>query len=78
MTSGLYCRFLRSIGRLRNVSDHKIERSGKHIFVMQYDLGENWSLFTKGLLSLIFEKLANVKAEIRLTPNTAIAEVTLR
>ena len=60
------------------VSDHKTERSGKHIFVIQHDLGENWSLFTKGLLSLILDKLANVKAEIRLTPNTAIAEVTLR
>jgi hypothetical protein len=59
-------------------SDHRMEGSGKHIFVIQHELGENWSLFTKELLTLIFENLANVKAEISITPNTAIASVILR
>ena len=59
-------------------SDHKLEGSRKHVFIIQHELGENWSLFTKELLALIFEKLANVKAEINLTPNTTIAEVVLR
>jgi hypothetical protein len=59
-------------------SDHKLEGSRKHVFIIQHELGENWSLFTKDLLALIFEKLANVKAEISVTPNTTIAEVTLR
>jgi hypothetical protein len=59
-------------------SDHKIEGSRKHVFIIQHELGENWSLFTKELLALIFEKLANVKAEINVTPNTTIAEVVLR
>lgn len=59
-------------------SDHKLEGSRKHVFIIQHELGENWSLFTKDLLALIFEKLANVKAEINVTPNTTIAEVTLR
>jgi hypothetical protein len=59
-------------------SDHKLEGSRKHIFIIQHELGENWSLFTKELLALIFEKLANVKAEINVTPNTTIAEVVLR
>jgi hypothetical protein len=59
-------------------ADHKLEGSRKHVFIIQHELGENWSLFTKDLLALIFEKLANVKAEISVTPNTTIAEVTLR
>ena len=59
-------------------ADHKLEGSRKHIFIIQHELGENWSLFSKELLGLIFEKLANVKAEFNVTPNTTIAEVVLR
>jgi hypothetical protein len=59
-------------------ADHKIEGSRKHVFIIQHELGENWSLFTKELLALIFEKLANVRAEINVTPNTTVAEVMLR
>lgn len=59
-------------------ADHKLEGSRKHVFIIQHELGENWSLFTKELLGLIFEKLANVKAEFNVTPNTTIAEVVLR
>lgn len=59
-------------------SDHRMEGSTKHIFVIQHELGENWSLFTKELLNLIFENLANVKAEISITPNTAVASVILK
>ena len=59
-------------------ADHKVEGHRKHVFIIQHELGENWSLFTKELLALIFEKLANVKAEINVTPNTTVAEVALR
>jgi hypothetical protein len=59
-------------------ADHKLEGSRKHVFVIQHELGENWSLFTKELLSLIFENLANVRADIKTTPNTTVAEVVLR
>jgi hypothetical protein len=59
-------------------ADHKIEGSRKHVFIIQHELGENWSLFTKELLALIFEKLANVRADINVTPNTTVAEVLLR
>jgi hypothetical protein len=59
-------------------ADHKLEASQKHVFIIQHELGENWSLFTKELLALIFEKLANVRAEINVTPNTTVAEVLLR
>jgi len=59
-------------------ADHKLEGSRKHVFVIQHELGENWSLFTKELLALIFENLANVRAEFNVTPNTTVAEVTLR
>jgi hypothetical protein len=58
-------------------SDHRIEGGRKHVFVIQHDLGENWSLFTKELLKLIFENLANVNVDVDVTPNTTIAEVKL-
>jgi hypothetical protein len=59
-------------------SDHRIEGGGrKHVFVIQHELGENWSLFTKELLKLIFESLANVKVEVSVAPNTTVAEVML-
>jgi hypothetical protein len=59
-------------------ADHKVEGSRTHIFIIQHELGENWSLFAKELLALIFENLANAKAEIDMTPNTTVAEVVLR
>jgi hypothetical protein len=59
-------------------ADHRIEGSDRHVFVIQHELGENWSLFTKELLQLIFENLANMRAEISVTPNTAIASVVFR
>jgi hypothetical protein len=58
-------------------SDHRIEGGRKHVFVIQHELGENWSLFTKELLKLIFENLAKVRAEVNVTQNTTIAEVLL-
>lgn len=59
-------------------ADHKVEGPRTHVFIIQHDLGENWSLFAKELLALIFENLANAKAEIDMTPNTTVAEVVLR
>jgi hypothetical protein len=58
-------------------SDHKIEGGRRHVFVIQHELGENWSLFTKELLRLIFENLANIRAEVNVTANMTIAEVIL-
>ena len=58
-------------------SDHRIEGERKHVFIIQHELGENWSLFTKQLLKLIFENLAKVKVEVNITPNTTVAEVML-
>jgi hypothetical protein len=59
-------------------ADHKIEGSRKHVFIIQHELGENWSLFNKELLSMIFQNLASVKADISTTPNTTVADVMLR
>ena len=58
-------------------SDHRIEGGRRHFFVIQHELGENWSLFTKELLRLIFENLANIRAEVNVTANMTIAEVIL-
>jgi hypothetical protein len=57
-------------------ADHIIQER-KHIFVIQHDLGDNWSIFTKALLGLIFEDLAKVRIEASVTPNTVKAEVTI-
>jgi hypothetical protein len=58
-------------------SDHRIEAGNTHVFMIQHELGENWSLFTKMLLNLIFENLANTRPEVSITSNTIIAKVTL-
>ena len=58
-------------------SDHRIEAGGRHVFIIQHDLGENWSLFTKELMTMIFENLAKVRADISTTDNTTRAEVVL-
>jgi|SRR6185437_2451201 hypothetical protein len=56
-------------------SDHRIEDDGKHIYVIQHKLGENWSLFIKEFLILIFENLGKVKVDISSTQNTTVAKV---
>ncbi|MEO9320609.1 MAG: hypothetical protein ABI361_08060 [Nitrososphaera sp.] len=58
-------------------SDHKIEAGGKHVFIIQHELGQNWSEFTAQLIKMIFEELANVRANVMSTPNTVVAEVVL-
>ena len=58
-------------------SDHRIESGRKHVFVIQHELGESWSIFTRELLTLIFENLAKVRAEFNVTPNMTMAEVIL-
>jgi hypothetical protein len=57
-------------------ADHVIE-GRKHIFIIQHELGENWSIFTQELLKLIFEELAKVRIETSVTAKTTKAEVLL-
>jgi hypothetical protein len=56
-------------------SDHRIEDDGKHTYVIQHKLGENWSLFIKEFLILVFENLGKVKVDISSTHNTTVAKV---
>jgi hypothetical protein len=58
-------------------SDHRIEPGNTHVFMIQHELGENWSIFTKVLLNLIFESLANTRPDVSITSNTIIAKVRL-
>jgi uncharacterized protein (UPF0216 family) len=58
-------------------SDHRLETERRHVFIVQHELGENWSLFAKELLSKIFIELAQVRAEISTTSNTVKAEINL-
>jgi hypothetical protein len=59
------------------MSDHRIEPGRRHVFIIQHELGENWSLFAKELLYMIFVELAEVKAEINMTAKTVKAEVIM-
>ena len=59
------------------MSDHRIEPGRRHVFIIQHELGENWSLFAKELLYMIFAELAEVRAEINMTPKTVKAEVIM-
>lgn len=59
------------------VSDHRIESARRHVFIIQHDLGDNWSLFAKEFLSRIFIELAQVRAEISTTSKTVRAEISL-
>jgi hypothetical protein len=59
------------------MSDHRIEPDRRHVFIIQHELGENWSLFAKELLYKIFAELAEVRAEINMTPKTVKAEVII-
>jgi hypothetical protein len=59
------------------MSDHRIEPGRRHVFIIQHELGENWSVFAKELLYMIFAELAEVRAEINMTPKTVKAEVIL-
>lgn len=58
-------------------SEHKFDNGSRHVFTLQHDMGENWSLFSKELLEKIFINLAQVKTNITYTNNTVIAEVML-
>src|ERR687897_1834335 len=55
-------------------ADHRIA-GRKNIFVIQHEMGENLSLFTQDMLKLIFERLAKVKIESKITSNTTVVEV---
>jgi len=58
-------------------SDHRMEGNIHH-FIIQHDLGKNWSLFTEMLLKVIFNKFVpdqNLKCKI--TDKTVIASIAL-
>ena len=58
-------------------SDHRIEGAAHH-FIIQHELGSNWSLFTKQLLQEIFyEFLPDSKMKCQTTETTVIATIVL-
>lgn len=56
-------------------SDHIVEGEKRHLFIIQHDLGQNWSLFTKDLLNHIFENLPNVRANVEASFNSVVAKI---
>ncbi|MGH9923287.1 MAG: hypothetical protein ACRD38_11105 [Nitrososphaerales archaeon] len=57
-------------------SDHTIN-GNKHVFVVQHDMGLKWSEFTRELLRIMFEKLADRAADFELTESGVIATAEL-
>ena len=58
-------------------SDHRIEGSVHH-FIIQHELGSNWSMFTEQLLQEIFhEFLPDTKMDCQITETTVIASIAL-
>ena len=58
-------------------SDHRVEGSMHH-FIIQHELGSNWSIFTKQLLQEIFhEFLPEVKISGQTTESTVIVSIAL-
>ena len=58
-------------------SDHRIEGTLHH-FIIQHELGSNWSMFTEQLLQEIFhEFLPETKMKCQTTESTVIATIAL-
>ena len=58
-------------------SDHRVE-GDLHHFVIQHELGSNWSVFTEQLLKEIFrEFLPDTKMKCQTTKSTVIATIAL-
>lgn len=58
-------------------SDHRIEGNIHH-FVIQHELGSNWSIFTEQLLQEIFhEFLPDTKMKSQTTESTVVASIAL-
>jgi len=58
-------------------SDHRVEGDVHH-FIIQHDLGSNWSIFTKQLLQEIFhEFVPDTEMKCQTTESTVIATISL-
>lgn len=57
-------------------SDHTVNGS-KHTFAIEHDMGLKWSEFTKELLSIMFEKLVDRRADFELTECCVMATIEL-
>jgi len=51
--------------------NHIVEKN-KHTYVMKHELGENWALYNKTMLEIIFRELFEIPFEIRIHNNAIL------
>lgn len=49
---------------------HDVEKNNTHTCMIRHDLGENWSLYHKTVLELIFKETLNIPVQINITNST--------
>jgi hypothetical protein len=49
--------------------------NGSHKLIVIHDLGQNWSLYNKVMLEIIFKETFNMKVDVQITDSMIILEV---
>ncbi|HEX9678217.1 hypothetical protein [Nitrososphaera sp.] len=56
--------------------NHHVERD-RHVYVIQHDMGDGWSLYLAKVFEYVFEEIGTKKPEIKVTNNTFVLKTEL-
>ncbi len=70
-------RLLKEYVKVSGIASDHIIKDGKDVMVVQHDMGWRCSMFTKELLSLIFEKFAIARPDFEVTDSSVIVILEL-
>ncbi len=70
-------RLLKEYVKVSGIASDHIIKNGKDVMVVQHDMGVRCSLFTKEILSLIFEKFVITRPEFEITDSSVIVTLEL-
>lgn len=70
-------RLLKEYVKVSGIASDHIIKDGKDVMVVQHDMGLRCSMFTKELLSLIFEKFVIIRPEFEVTDSSVIVTLEL-